>query len=149
MGEAEIEKVCGYDETENGLIINEDESAVVRYIFENNIEYADNPPAVLLHEIIDEYVSRSESITSEDAAAKVSYDRIDQVIEEKVKEKWPDAYESMCEKMVYNHFSYMQKALRAAGPVIRHSEHTPIISEEAWEAVQKKWAMLQSNMTTV
>ncbi|MBC8535925.1 recombinase family protein [Feifania hominis] len=38
----------------------------------------------------------------------------------------------------YNHFSYMQKALRAAAPAIRHLEHTPIISKETWEAAQEK-----------
>jgi hypothetical protein len=138
MANTENEKICGYDETENGLIINEEEAAVVRYIFEKNTEYADNPPAALVQEIIDEYASRGESITPEDAAAKVRFDSIDAVIEEDVKERWPDVYESMCEKMAYNHFSYMQKALRAAAPAIRHLEHTPIISKETWEAAQEK-----------
>ena len=37
MANTENEKICGYDETENGLIINEEEAAVVRYILEYRV----------------------------------------------------------------------------------------------------------------
>lgn len=125
-----VELVFGYDVTNAGLVVNEAEAEVVKYIFAKSQEYTTNPPSVLVQEVIGEYASRGEEITSEEAAGKVPYARITCIIEDEVKEKWPEQYEMMLQKQNHNRVIFERRELKS------HVSGEPIIDRETWEKAQ-------------
>lgn len=126
--EDDTELVFGYDVTEAGLVVNEAEAEVVRYIFDKNDEYSSNPPAELVQEVIDEHKSRGDEITADEAAKRVSHQRITSLIEDEVKEKWPEQFESMVSKRAHNRSLHER----------RNSHLEPIIDHETWQKVQER-----------
>lgn len=126
LDDEETELVFGYDVTADGLIINLGEATVVKYVFTKIEEYTNNPPAVLVQEVVEEYAARGEEISPAEAAGKVPYLRITNLIEEEIKEKWPEQYESMLYKQRHNRAIHER----------RDSEHESIIDRDTWEQVQ-------------
>lgn len=125
-----VELVFGYDVTSQGLLVNEGEAEVVRFVFNKIQEYTDNPPTELIQEVIDEHMSRGEIISENDAAREVPYGRITHFIENEIKDRWPDQFESMLSKQAHNQAIFQK----------RDSQVEPIIDREEWEKVQAMMA---------
>ena len=125
-----VELVFGYDVTSEGLRVNAGEAEVVRFVFDKIQEYTENPPAELVQEVIDEHISRGEEISEEDAARKVSFGRITYFVEEEIKVRWPEQFESLINKREHNRTINHHKDV----------EHEPLIGIEEWEEVQAKMA---------
>lgn len=139
--EEDRELVFGYDLTENGLVVNEDEAEVVKYIFTRRLELATDPPAELIQEVIDDYAKYGEILPPDVAKQKISEARINALIESEVKEKWPNEYESMIRKQQHNKNLMLKKmATPSDHSTITSSESEPIVSREVWEAAQAKLA---------
>lgn len=60
----------GYDWKDGKLQVNETESKIVKWIYQMVIEYQDNPPDILIRQIIDE--CEGEEISYEEAKERVS-----------------------------------------------------------------------------
>lgn len=137
LDDEEKELVFGYDVTADGLVINLGEATVVKYVFSKIEEYTQNPPAVLVQEVVDEYAARGEKISLEDAAGKVPYLRITNFIEEEIKGKWPEQYESMLYKQRHNRAIHEGQDLK----------HEPIVDRDTWEQAQEAMQQNMGGMT--
>lgn len=134
------EESFGYDLTDDGAIPNEEESEVVRYVFDKYVAYSDNPPDKLVQEVIEDYAARGATITASDAAKKVSGSRIIEAIDNEVKEQWPEAYQSMIDKRMHNEGLRAKRFSSEGAHSSEATEHSPLIPKEEWEEVQAAMA---------
>ena len=85
----------GYKETGE---IDPIQSEIVKYIFEKVNEYSDNPPQILVDEVIESYKETyGEVLSYDEAKEKVSLARIEELVAKEVNEKWKDYFAS-CKK---------------------------------------------------
>lgn len=140
------ELVFGYDLTEDGLVVNEDEAEVVKYIFARRLELATDSPVELIQEVIDDFAKYGEILPADVAKQKISEARINALIESEVKEKWPNEYESIIKKQQHNQM-LMQKKMSTSidQSTITSFGSEPIVSREVWEAAQAKLAESQDD----
>lgn len=134
----------GYDNTAEGMAINEAEAEVVRYVFGKFQEYTENPPADLVQAVIDDYKCHGADITYEDAVSKVPMQSIVELISAEVREQWPEQYKSLIEKQAHNSMISAGRINNYpnVGTVDMNAE--PIINRDMWAAVQDKLAEDQS-----
>lgn len=144
--EEDRELVFGYDLTDEGLVVNEAESEVVKYIFARRIELASNPPTELVQEIVDEYARLGETISIEEAKTKIPESKISKLIEDEVAEKWPNEYEAMLQKQAHNRALYERKMMRNhEESSMAESDHEPLVSREMWDKLQARIAEAQDD----
>lgn len=75
----------GYEQNAEGQwVINDQESKIIKLIFNNYLEYRKHPPKELVDEIIEEVENNHETITYQEAEQKVSFERIDRYIADEI-----------------------------------------------------------------
>lgn len=119
----------GYDFINGKLVINEEEGEIVKYIFEKNNEYVNNPPEELVRKVIEIYEDRGEEITYEDAKKEVSYSDILIYLTKEM-----NSNPEFIEILKKAHPSEISGELRKNE--VERSE--PIFSQEVWNKVQDK-----------
>ena len=110
------ELVFGYDLIDGKLETNPGEAQVVKYVFSRYLELSNQYPAE-------------------------QSDLVDQIINDEIKEKWPEAYESLIRKREHNENLRAKRFPLSGGPhIIEVSPITTsdIVSRELWEEVQTK-----------
>lgn len=136
--EDEEMQTFGYDIGEGEVTVNEGEAEVARYIFQKMQEYSVKPPVELVQAVMDDYRNRGEKISFEEAATKVPLYRIASLIEDEIKQQWPERYQRLIQKQAHND-------AMAASRFIDPKLHTPatqemgaIIDREMWDKAQEK-----------
>ena len=116
-----MSEILGYTRVNGNLEVNETEAKIVRFYFDKTIEYSDNPPQELVFAVMEEYECRGEKLSYEDAAVKVSYDRILAYVQKEAIETFKDYFESKRKEQI---------ALPGSG-------HTPVVGSELWRMMQR------------
>lgn len=137
-------RLLGYDNTAEGMTVNEAEAEVIRYIFDKFLKYTENPPADLVQAVIEDYESQGANLTYEEAASKVSMQSIIELITAEVREQWPDQYRSMNNKQAYNSMTYTGRYNNLPQVDAVEASSEPIINRDMWDAVQTKLSENQS-----
>lgn len=74
------------------------QSEIVKYSYEKVIEYKDNPPQVLVDEVIESHKETyGEVLSYDEAKEKVSLAQIEKLVAKEINEKWKDYFAS-CNK---------------------------------------------------
>lgn len=88
-----MEKIFGYDIKDGKYVINEKEAEVVRFVFQKEVEYAEEPPEELVLNVIEEYEVDGKTISYERAKKQVSSYQIQRYIVKEIKEKFSSCFE--------------------------------------------------------
>ena len=110
------ELVFGYDLIDGKLETNPGEAQVVKYVFSRYLELSNQYPAE-------------------------QSDLVDQIINDEIKEKWPEEYESLIRKRAHNEDLRTKRFPLSEGPHIKEMiplTISDIVSRELWEEVQTK-----------
>ena len=117
-------KHLGYDCIDGKVVINEEESEIVKFIFDKYVEYNQNPPSVLVENLIEDYAARGEELTYDEAKSRVSEYSIECYILDEVKERWPNVEQHLSDGRV----QYRGKT--------NGSISTPLIDKGTYEKLQ-------------
>ena len=90
----------GYDYLDGRAIINDEESEIVKFIFDKYVEYNQNPPSVLVENLIEDYAARGEELTYDEAKSRVSEYSIECYILDEVKERLPNVEQHLSDGRV-------------------------------------------------
>lgn len=130
-----MKKLLGYDYVDGKLVINDDGSKIVKFIFEKNEEYTKHPPKELVDKVLAIAQEKGKTLTYEEAEARVSYTAILEYIGKEIYEV-PEFKETL-DKLEETHkanvlYGTLRKERNKAS-----INMTPIISKEIFELAKK------------
>lgn len=120
----------GYENVEGKFVANEAEVEIIRYIFDKYNEYTDNPPAVLIQEVIEECEERGEVLTDEEIKHRAAL-RVLPYLTNEVNDKWPD-FHSMPEAKQF--LTSQEKTASKSQP----TKLEPLVDRDIWEQVNEQ-----------
>ena len=120
--------MLGYDCVDEKLVVNVDEAKVVKFVFEKDKEYTENPPKVLVDRVLEIALEKGESLSYDEAKERVSYSAILEYIAAEANTEFS--------AILKNSPPCQDKPLQAKNDTSYSCE--PIISKEIWDKVQRK-----------
>ena len=118
----------GYDLVNGNLVINEEEAKILKYLYEKQEEYTDNPPKELVDRVLEIARERGEELTYEEAKERVSYSAILEYITREM-----NLNEEFIKIIKKEHSQLLTGQFK-----ITDSTSEPIISKELWDKAQEK-----------
>ena len=125
------QKVLGYDQVDEKLVINSDEAEIVKFTFNKATEYSEHPPKELVDRVLQIAEENGEVLTYEEAEQRVSYSAILNYIAKEM-----NANEEFATILKRNDPHTLKGSLRYSEECELKSE--PILQKEMWELAQKK-----------
>ena len=121
----------GYENVDGKLVVNEAEAEIVRYVYDKYIEYSENPPAVLIQEVMAECDATGEVLTDEEIKSRAALKVIPYLTNE-VNEKWPN----------FQPVNKVEQVLCTQKKQSKATKLEPIVDRDIWEQVN---AQLKNN----
>lgn len=115
----------GYENVDGKATVNNREAEIVRYIYDKYHEYTNNPPDVLIQEVIAEAEDVEEILDAAEIKARASLKIIPYLAKE-VNEKWPNFKERI------SNICFMTRANTNS------SKSESVVSIDLWDQVQEK-----------
>ena len=123
-----MSEIFGYTRVNGNLEINESEAEIVRFYFNKTNEYSDNPPKELVLAVVEDYAARGETLSYEEAAEKVSYERILSHVQKEAYAKFKDFFDSKRRE---------QAAFSIKPGTLSGEKHSPVVDPNLWALVQR------------
>lgn len=115
----------GYDNVDGKAIVNNGEAEIVRYIYDKYHEYTNNPPDVLIQEVIADADAIGETLDDAEIMDRAAL-KVIPYLSKEVNEKWSNFKERA------SRICFMTREN------INSSKSENIVSIDLWEQVQEK-----------